>query len=124
MTDSKLEGMVSALLRWGVLVSAAVVVAGGIYFLGRHGGDRIDYSHFQRQPVGAWRLEAIFSGIAGGHGRALIQLGILLLVATPVARVVLSLVGFALERDRVYVFVTALVLCILLFSLLSGLRSG
>ena len=47
-----------------------------------------------------------------------VQLGLLLLIATPIARVVLAAVGFAFERDRMYVVVSLIVLAVLLFSLL------
>jgi uncharacterized membrane protein len=48
-----------------------------------------------------------------------IQLGILVLIATPVARVLFSMLGFALERDWMYVVITAIVLALLLYSLIS-----
>jgi uncharacterized membrane protein len=48
---------------------------------------------------------------------AVIQLGLLILIATPVARVIFSLVGFVLERDRVYVAITLAVLAILAYSI-------
>ena len=58
-----------------------------------------------------------------GRGRGLIQLGLLMLISTPIARVAFSIVGFAMERDRMYVTFTLVVLLILLYSLLgSGLK--
>ena len=53
-------------------------------------------------------------------GRGIIQLGLLFLIATPVARVVFSIWGFAEERDRMYVVFTVIVLAVLLFSLAGG----
>ncbi len=53
-----------------------------------------------------------------GDGRAIIDIGLLLLIATPVMRVVFSMVAFALEKDRLYVALTLIVLVILLLSLL------
>jgi uncharacterized membrane protein len=65
-----------------------------------------------------------FSGILADatafRGRGIIQLGLLLLIATPVARVAFSVVAFALERERLYVIVTLAVLAVLLFSLAGG----
>ena len=49
---------------------------------------------------------------------AIIQLGLLLLIATPIARVALAAVGFYLEKDRVYVAVSLIVFSILLFSII------
>ena len=62
----------------------------------------------------------ILADIGQFRGRGIIQLGLLLLIATPVARVVFAIIGFALEKDRLYVVVAALVLGILLFSLFGG----
>jgi uncharacterized membrane protein len=53
---------------------------------------------------------------------SVIQLGLLLLIATPVARVAMSLVAFILQRDRVYVVVTLIVLAVLIFSLTGGIH--
>jgi uncharacterized membrane protein len=52
-----------------------------------------------------------------GQGRGIIQLGLLFLIATPVARVVFSIFAFSVQRDRLYVVVTLTVLAILMFSL-------
>jgi uncharacterized membrane protein len=59
-----------------------------------------------------------------GRGRGLIQLGLLFLIATPIARVAFSIVGFAIERDRMYVVFTLIVLAILLYSLLGSGMGG
>ena len=65
-------------------------------------------------------VSGIIRGTASFHGRNIIQLGLLLLIATPVARVAFSVVAFALERDRLYVVITLIVLAVLLFSLAGG----
>jgi uncharacterized membrane protein len=49
-----------------------------------------------------------------------IQLGLILLIATPVARVALSLLAFAVQKDKMYVVVTAIVLGLLVYSLFFG----
>jgi uncharacterized membrane protein len=59
-------------------------------------------------------------GGRGGQGRGLIALGLMLLIAVPVGRVVFSVYAFARRRDRLYVVVTLVVLGLLLFSLFSG----
>ena len=120
MTDVGIERMVSALLRTGVLVSGSVVLAGGIYFLARHAGERLDYGTFHGAAAQDRALCSIVKGALSLRARSVIQCGILLLIATPVLRVALSLAGFALERDGKYVGITALVLAILLYSLFSG----
>jgi len=124
MTDLKLEKMVSVLLRFGVLLSGTVVLAGGIYYLFRHGGEPVNYRVFQGAPAMDRTVGGIVKGMLQGRARSIIQFGILLLVATPIARVVLSFFGFALERDRTYVFVTSIVLSVLLFSVFTGAVGG
>jgi uncharacterized membrane protein len=124
MTDSKIERMVSRLLLTGVLLSGSVVLAGGIYFLVRHGSEPANYHRFASQPSIDRMLGKIVKGAVDLRARSVIQLGILLLIATPIARVAFSLVAFLLERDRLYVAITALVLAILLVSLITGAVEG
>lgn len=120
MTDVNIERMVSVLLKTGVLIAGSVVLAGGLYFLVRHGGERVDYRQFVGQPHIDRHIGQIVKGAFSGRARSIIQLGILLLIATPIARVALSLVGFTMERDGKYVMVTSIVLAVLLYSLISG----
>lgn len=120
INDSNIERMVSVLLRTGVTISGAVVLAGGVLYLIRHGYERVDYHVFHSQPAIDSLLPQIVAGAASLRSRSVIQLGILLLIATPIARVAFSLVGFTLERDRTYVLITAIVLAVLLFSLIHG----
>ena len=120
MTDVRIEQMVSVLLRTGVFIAGTVVLFGGILFLHRHGGEPVHAEKFVGQPaIDRYALQ-IIGGAFSGRARSIIQFGILLLIATPIARVVLALVGFALERDRKYVVITAIVLAVLLFSLITG----
>ena len=111
MTDNQLEQIVGNLLRAGVTLAAAVVLAGGVWYLAAHGSGRPDYHYFH----GVHKSMPWTQGLP--PALATIQIGLLLLVATPVARVVFSLWAFALEHDRVYVWVTVLVLAILTYSL-------
>ncbi len=120
MTDVKLEHMIAWLLRIGVLVAGAVVLAGGAYYVARHGGESADYHKFVAQTDTDRLAHRIVAGALQLRARSVIQLGILLLIATPVLRVALALVGFALEKDRQYVVIAALVLTLLFISLVSG----
>ncbi len=119
-SDHTIEKVVGNLLRIGVTVAAAVVAAGAVVFLVRHGGDRPQYGMFRGEPSDLSTVRGIVAAALEGRGRGLIQLGLLLLVATPVARVVFSVAGFALERDRTYVAITLVVLAVLAFSLAGG----
>ena len=104
------------------MLSAVVVAAGATVYLARHGQSRTDYRIFHGEPADLRTLGGIVRDSFHGHGRGIIQLGLLLLIATPVARVAFAVWGFAEEHDRMYVVFTLIVLVILLYSLIgSGL---
>jgi len=114
------EQVIGTLLRAGVLAAAAMVAAAGVLYLARHGAERPDVHAFHGEPQDLRSLGGIVGQAAALRARALIQLGLLLLIATPVARVALSVAVFGLEGDRVYVAVTLAVLGLLLYSLLAS----
>ena len=116
-TDEQLDNTIGLLLRTGVSVSAAVVLAGGVLYLARHGQTLPDYRSFHGEPSTLRNISGVISGVFSGSARAIIQLGLLLLIATPVARVVLGVTGFLRERDYLYTAITIIVLLLLLFSL-------
>jgi uncharacterized membrane protein len=117
-TDSSVQRTLGSLLRIGVILAAGFVLAGGAFYLLRHAGDHPDYSRFSGEPEDLTSVTGVARAALALRPRGLIQFGLLLLIATPVLRVAVSLVSFARERDRVYVRLTALVLLILLLSLL------
>lgn len=119
-SDFRIEQIVGNLLRIGVIIAAAVVAAGAVVFLVRHGGEPPQYKIFRGEPSNLRHVGGIVTDAFSGHARGLIQLGLLLLIATPVARVVFSIFGFALERDHAYVLITLIVLGVLAFSLAGG----
>jgi uncharacterized membrane protein len=84
-TDEKVERMIGNLLRTGVSLAAIVVFCGGIIFLAHHGESHTNYHIFQGEPETLTRIPAILQYASQGHGRGIIQLGLLLLIATPVA---------------------------------------
>ncbi len=115
-----MEVILGNLLRTGVLISAAVVLAGACVYLSRHAHEPADYRVFQGEPSEFRTIPGVVHSVIHGRGRGLIQLGLLLLIATPIARVAFSIVGFAIERDRLYVAFTLIVLAVLLYSLLGS----
>lgn len=116
-TDERFEGVLGNVLRWGVVSAAVVVALGAAVFLVRHGSEAPVYQVFRGEPTDLKTVPGIFHEATSGRGRGLIQLGLLLLIATPVARVVLSVAVFALQRDRRYVLITLVVLAVLLYGL-------
>jgi len=118
--DEQMDQFIGNLLRAGVVLAAVVVLVGGTLYLARHGAAHLDYRVFRSEPAALRSPLRILTGALSLRGRALIQLGLLLLIATPVARVAFSVLGFALQRDRIYVVVTLVVLGILIYSLAGG----
>ena len=120
MSDHAVEQLVGRLLQLGVLLSAIVVVIGGALLLAQHGGDRPSYTPFRGEPEYLRSLAGIAHGAAAFDSLAIVQLGLVMLIATPVFRVGFTLVAFVLQRDRTYVFITTLVLALLLYGLVFG----
>ena len=118
--ESRFEQRLGVVLRTGVLVSAAVVAVGAIVFLWRQGLAPADYHEFRGEPDDLRSVAGILAAARSLSGRGLIQLGLLLLIATPIVRVIFSIFGFARQRDWLYVGIALLVLLLLLFSLASG----
>lgn len=119
-TDQRIENVLGNLLRAGVLLSALVVSIGGAVYLWRHGHSPVEFGVFRGEPADLRDVRGIIAESVAWHGRGIIQLGLLLLIATPIARVAFSIFGFAQERDRMYVVFTVIVFSILLFSLLGS----
>ena len=115
--DQEIEDIVGNLLRTGVTLSATVVLIGAALYLFRHGHEPVHYGVFRGEPADYKSISGILHGVKTLRGRGFIQLGLLLLIATPVARVAFSVWGFAAEKDRLYVIFTLFVLAILLYSL-------
>ena len=111
------EEWIGRLLRIGVSAAAAVVFGGALWYLGRHGGEVADYRRFVPTSAKDLTEAAVVRGLMAGQSRNLIRLGLLLLIATPIARVALSLYLFAKVRDYTYCLVTSVVLAVLLSSL-------
>ena len=118
-SDKAIEMWLGKLLRSGVILAAVVVFAGGVWYVAKSKGRGGELQDFPRGADGAEARGAIVHEAISLHPLGLIQLGLLLLIATPVARVVFSVVGFAMERDWMYVVFTLIVLATLLYSLMS-----
>ncbi|MGA9526496.1 MAG: DUF1634 domain-containing protein [Terriglobales bacterium] len=120
--DHRIEVIVGHLLRTGVIISATVVLWGACIYIFRHAHEPADYKIFRGEPSDFRTIPGVVESVLNGRGRGWIQLGLLFLIATPIARVVFCIVGFAFERDRLYISFTMIVLAILLYSVLgSGL---
>ncbi|MGC2434507.1 MAG: DUF1634 domain-containing protein [Desulfobaccales bacterium] len=119
-TDQQMDIVIGVILRTGVIISALVVLLGGVIYLHHFAYNKPLYRVFLGEPSDLRHITGIIRDAMAFKGRGIIQFGLLLLIATPVVRVAFSVVAFALQRDRLYVMVTLIVLGILLFSLIGG----
>jgi len=120
--DRRLELVLGNVLRSGVALAAVIVFIGACVYIARHATEPADYRVFRGEPSDFRTIPGVIQSVLAGRGQGLIQLGLLFLISTPIVRVAFSVVGFALERDRLYVTFTLIVLAVLLYSLIgSGL---
>jgi uncharacterized membrane protein len=120
LSEKTFEVAIGTLLRVGVTVAAAVVLGGGIFYLTKYADVKPDYRIFRGERTDLRSIAGVLHDAATLHSRGIIQLGLLLLIATPIARVAFSVAGFALQRDWLYVGITLVVLGVLVYSLLSS----
>jgi len=120
LSDRRLESIIGNLLRAGVVIAATITLIGGVIYLTHSGVSLAQYRVFQGEAEDLCHVKEVLSDASSGDGRGIMQLGLLLLIATPVARVAFSLAAFALQRDRLYVVVTLAVLAVLTFGMAGG----
>jgi|HubBroStandDraft_2_1064218.scaffolds.fasta_scaffold544334_1 uncharacterized membrane protein len=115
--DIKMETAIGNMLRIGVSAAAAVVLAGWLLYVVHARATVPDYRHFQGEPISPRRVGAILQQALALDSRSIIEFGILLLVATPVARVVLCVFDFSIQKDKLFVLISGTVLAVLVYSL-------
>jgi uncharacterized membrane protein len=118
LDDQRMEVIMGRLLQIGVLLASAFVLVGGVLYVHTNASRHPEYETFAGEPFTLKNPTAILEGLVAGSGSAIIQVGLLLLIATPVARVVFAIVAFAVERDLLYVAISLTVLGVLLAGLL------
>lgn len=116
--DHRMEVIMGRLLQVGVLLASFVMIGGGLLYMRAHSGETPNYRVFSSEPQRLRHFSGVFEGIKTGDPAALIQLAVLLLIATPVARVVFALIAFLIERDKLFVVISAIVLAVLLYGFL------
>lgn len=119
-SDEHVEQFIGRLLQFGVLLAAAVTIIGAVLLLAREGGTVADFRVFRGATSNLRSVGDVLRGVAALDGRAITQLGLVLLIATPVARVALTLWAFLRQHDRLYVVVTTIVLALLIYGLAWG----
>jgi len=116
-SDQDVQRFIGRTLQLGVLLAAFVVVIGAVIVLAQHGAAAADYRTFVPGPESLRSVTGILRSAIRLDARAIVQLGLLLLIATPIARVLLTFIAFLLQRDWRYVLVTGLVLALLAYGL-------
>lgn len=116
--------VIGNLLRSGLLLSALTVSVGAVIYLVRHGHSPTEYRIFRGEPSDLLSVRGILRDALALRGKGIIQLGLLFLIATPVARVAFSIFGFAEEKDRLYVLIASVVLLVLAYSLIGSAWSA
>jgi uncharacterized membrane protein len=119
--ERDVEMFIGKQLRWGVITSSIIAFIGGIIYLSSHGGGTPEYHVFNGAPLYVRHLPGIFHGVMQLDGMAIIQLGVVVLLATPITRIAFSALAFAIEKDKLYVCITLVVLAVIVFSIFSGL---
>jgi len=120
LATEKMDLIVGNLLRAGVILSGAVVFVGALIHLARHGTEAPAYHVFRGEPTDLRSVRGILTDAFAIRGRGIIQFGLLLLIATPVARVAYLVYAFARQKDRLYAVVALVGLLLLAYGLSGG----
>jgi uncharacterized membrane protein len=118
--DNEMELNIGLLLRTGLFISAFIVLFGGIIYLTEKGALKPDYKKFVGEPQNLKVIKFVIADALKLNSSSIMQMGILLLIATPIARVMYSIAEFAKQRDYLYVCITVIVLAIIAYSLFGG----
>jgi len=119
-SDHAVEQTIGRFLQFGVMLAAGVVLLGATLLLVQHGRAPASYAVYHSAPEQLRTIGGIVRGALALDSRAIVQLGLVLLVATPVVRVAFMLIAFVVQRDTIYVAISAVVLALLLYGLLLG----
>lgn len=115
--EAGMEGSLGLVLRTGVLVSCGVMLAGAVLYLLRHSAEHESFAAFHGEPSALESISGVIKEALAGTARGIIQLSVLILIATPVMRVIFAAIGFARERDLKFVAVSLTVLALLAYGL-------
>lgn len=127
-TQHDIDLIIGKLLRWGVMISCTITIFGGVVYLFQHQGPVLGYKavekteDFAGAPQYLRGIRTIVSQVFQLDGAAIAQLGVIVLISTPILRVIFSLVSFAIEKDKLYVAITLIVLAIIFANMIFGLH--
>ena len=119
VSDYDIESVMGKLLITGVIISGTLILAGGIFYIIQEGLSIPHFKTFRGVPSNLRSVKQICTGFVHLESLSIIQMGLLLLIATPIARVIFSVIGFLFERDYLYVLISLIVLAIIAYSIFS-----
>lgn len=115
--DKDVQKLLGTLLRVGVIISSGVILLGGVIFFSTKANEVVSFVDFNPEQTKFSSISTIFEGLKTFNGLAIVQFGVLLLIFTPIARVVFSIFSFLIEKDYMYVVIGIIVLCVIITSL-------
>lgn len=118
--DRDIQILLGNLLRTGVVLSMVIVLIGGVLFVSENTSTHVDYRVFKPEDLAFSSISAILKGLMSFKSNAIIQFGVLLLIFTPIMRIIFSVVSFIIERDYMYVVIGLIVLAVIMVSLSGG----
>ena len=120
-SKNNMNALIGNTLRIGVFTACLIALIGGIWYLVTSSDSTLpDYSEFHKGDISYTTFEGIFKSVLSVSAAGWVQLGVIVLMLTPVMRVVLSLVDFSIQRDWLYVVITGIVLFIIIMNSLVG----
>ena len=121
--DQDIERLIGLQLRFGVIIASLIVLIGGLIYLKQFGALAVPHYHsFIGTKAGYTSLGEIFKGVYTANAKGVIELGVVALIITPILRIAFSLVGFIIEKDKLYIWITLTVLAIMMASIFGGLK--
>lgn len=120
ISDYDIESVMGTLLITGVIISGVIILLGGVYYLSQSGFSKPHFHTFKGEASDLRSIKQIFNAVIHFDSLAIIQIGILILIATPISRVIFSVIGFLFEKDYLYVIISLIVLGIIGYSILSA----
>lgn len=119
-TDVDLNRSVGNLLRLGVILSVVISLIGFIKLFLEGFKMPKNYALLETGSSSEKVWTQFWDSLCKGQGMAIIQLGILVLIFTPLMRIVFALIGYLKEKDYIYVVISSIVLAIMAISFFTG----
>ncbi|AMR31666.1 hypothetical protein A0256_09645 [Mucilaginibacter sp. PAMC 26640] len=121
--DQDIEQFIGLQLRYGVVTASLIVLFGGLIYLAQSGQMPLPaYHHFIGVSGGYTSFGQIITGVKNMQAKGVIELGVVVLIATPILRIFFSLIGFIMEKDKMYIVITTIVLTVMMLSIFGGLK--